>query len=199
MIAKPAYKSPLISATPNLFIKPHTRPIMTRWLDFSGAPPLLIPRRLLKLWHGGFDTTEENYLELNTENPRTDYDRACSAAWPGRGVLPLGNASALALYTEFDEHTWDDERKLVACGSWLPSTNELSGAVWSAPLEWEIHDSEFVLANSAASGAQSLNENEYLPVLLQPGRYVVEYAALEANKVGCFHRFKLIHAAPTVV
>jgi hypothetical protein len=170
---------------------------MTRWLDFSGAPPLLIPRHLLHLWHGGIDQASGEYSALNTESPRTDYDRACQAAWPGRGVLSIGDASALALYSEFDEHTWDSKRRVVACGSWLPSEDELSCAVWTDRLEWEIHDNEFLLVNSAASGAQGLSEDKYLPVLLQPGRYVVEYADLEANYVGCFHRFTLIHAAPS--
>ncbi len=168
---------------------------MTRWLDFSGAPPLLIPSRLLKQWRGGEDPATGAYLDLDTKQPRTDYDRACSAAWPGRGVLLVGDASALSLYTEFDEHTWDEDRKLVACGSWLPTDTELSKAVWSDPLEWEVQDSEFYLVNSAASGTDSLSSAELLPVLLQPGRYVIEYADLEANRVGCFHRFTLIQAS----
>jgi hypothetical protein len=168
---------------------------MTRWLDFSGAPPLLIPSRLLEQWRGGEDPATGTYLDLNTKQPRTDYDRACIAAWPGRGVVPVGDSAALSLYTEFDEHTWDEERQLIACGSWLPTNAELSNAVWSDPLVWEIQDSDFFLVNSAASGAQSLSSDELLRVLLQPGRYVVEYTDLEANLVGCFHRFTLVQAS----
>jgi hypothetical protein len=167
---------------------------MTRWLDFSGAPPLLIPSRLVRQWHGAEDPATGKYLALNTKQPRTDYDRACKAAWPGRGVLPVEDASALSLYTEFDEHTWHEAGRLVACGSWLPTEAELREAVWSDPLEWEVEDTEFYLVNSAASGTDSLNSEQLIRVLLQPGRYVIEYADLEATKVGCFHRFNLIQA-----
>ena len=73
----------------------------------------------------------------------TDYDRACKAAWPGRGVMPVHGSFALVLYTEFDQHIWDEDSKLLACGGWLPSDQELSEAVWSEPLDWSVDDTEF--------------------------------------------------------
>jgi len=164
---------------------------MQRWLDFSGAPPLLIPKRLVQSWHGAIDAMTGKYLDLNTEAPRTDYDRACVAAWPGRSVLQVGNGSALALYTEFDEHTWDREGLVLACGSWLPSRIEMANAAWRDPFTWEAKESEFLLMNSAASGFEGLQQNEFLEVNLNPGVYVVEYASIEAEYVGCFHRFIL--------
>ena len=118
-------------------------------------------------------------------------ERACASAWPGRGVLPIGNASAFVLYTEYDEHTWDATRSLAACGSWLPTEAELAAAVWEDPVPWQIRDSELLLINSAADGAAGLQKDEYMEVRLTPGRYVIEYAALEATYVGCFHRFTL--------
>jgi len=62
--------------------------------------------------------------------------RDCATAWPGRGSLALGDASALVLYTEYDEHTWDSERGIVACGSWLPTPQMLANASWTDPFHW---------------------------------------------------------------
>ena len=165
---------------------------MTRWLDFSGAPPLLIPTRLVSQWRGAINPATGNYSELNTKAPVTDYDRACASAWPGRGVLTIANATALVLYTEYDEHTWDAQNKLVACGSWLPTKAELASASWEDPLSWHVQDTDFLLVNSAADGAAGLSDNEFMEVRLAPGQYVIEYTALEETYIGCFHRFSLV-------
>jgi hypothetical protein len=162
---------------------------VTRWLDFSGAPPLLIPKRLVQHWHGSINPSTGKWRDLDTESPRTDYDRACASAWPGRGVIDVGEGSALAIYTEFDAHSWDAERCLVLCGGWVPSDRELSEAEWSDPLVWDTTDSEFLLMNSAANGAGRLLDDDFLQVVLEPGSYVVEYTALEGEYLGCFHRF----------
>jgi hypothetical protein len=170
---------------------------MTPWLDFSGAPPLLIPKRLVARWHGATDPATGRHFDLNTKAPVTDYDRACAAAWPGRGALRVGDSFALALYTEFDEHTWDAGRRMIAGGSWLPTDNELAGAAWSNPFSWRIADTEFVLMNSAANGSRGLRPEEFMELRLASGNYIVEYADLEATRVGCFHRFNLAAEAPS--
>lgn len=148
----------------------------------------MIPRRLVQFWHGSTDALTGEYVDLNTDNPRTDYDRACAAAWPGRSILPVGDGSALALYTEFDKHAWNPEDLVVACGGWLPSRSQLANASWTDPITWETKDSEFLLMNSAASGCAGLRPDEFLEVSLTPGIYFVEFASLEAEYVGCFHR-----------
>jgi Immunity protein 21 len=165
---------------------------MKRWLDFSGAPPLLIPARLASLWRGGINPTTGGYSDLNTNAPSTDYDHACAAAWPGRGLLSVRDSTALALYTEFDEHTWDDKRMLVACGSWLPTDAELTSATWSDPLKWEVKETDFLLMNSAVDGESGLNAGEFVKVRIPVGRYIVEYAYIEGNSAGCFHRLTLM-------
>jgi hypothetical protein len=162
---------------------------MIRWLDFSGAPPLLIPARLASRWRGAINPSTGSYSDLDTNAPITDYDRACAAAWPGRGILPVGDASALVLYTEYDEHTWDAAHGLVACGGWLPSEAQLAAARWEDALKWEVHDADFLLVNSAADGASGLRTDEFMEVRLAPGKYIIEYAALESTYMGCFHRF----------
>jgi hypothetical protein len=165
---------------------------MTRWLDFSGAPPLLIPSRIVSQWRGAINPATGKYSELNTREPVTDYDRACASAWPGRGVLPVADASALVLYTEYDEHTWHEPHGVVACGSWLPTEAELAGASWDDPLLWQVQETDFLLMNAAADGAAGLRADDFMEVRLVPGKYLIEYAALEFEYVGCFHRLSLV-------
>jgi len=150
---------------------------------------LLIPRSLAPLWHGCIDPQSGAHMPLNTAEPLTDYDRACASAWPGRGVLTLGHGSALVLYTEFDLHAWDDANHTLACGGWLPAAAQLDGAPWSDPFLWTVVDSDVVLINSAQTGFVAMQTDAYIPVHLVPGTYRVEYVDLEADSVGCFHRF----------
>jgi hypothetical protein len=44
--------------------------------------------------------------------------------------------------------------------------------------------------NSAADG-QDLRDEDYLQLQLTPGKYAVDYCDIEAESVGCFHRFVL--------
>jgi Immunity protein 21 len=170
---------------------------MNNWLDFSGAPPLLIPKRLIGKWGGAVSKVSGECSDLNTREPHTDYDHACKEAWPGKGILSIGDSSALALYTEFDNHAWDEEKLIVACGGWLPTDEQVAKAQWSDALEWHIEEAEFLLLNSAASGILGLREDDFIDVHLHPGKYIVEYAEIESDYVGCFHRFRCIAGTPS--
>jgi hypothetical protein len=160
-----------------------------RWLDFSGAPPMLIPRRLAEHWRGGTDPSTGEYRELDQQNPVTDYDRACAAAWPGRSIIEFRGAQVLVLYTEYDQHTWDSTRLIVACGGWLPSDHELRGATWSDPIRWPAEHTDYLLMNSAADASAGLVEDEFMSVRLASGVYTIEYADITSEYVGIFHRF----------
>lgn len=160
-----------------------------RWLDFSGAPPMLILRRLAHAWRGVTDPETGESRDLDIEHPVTDYDRACTAAWPGKGLLQFQETQVLVLYTEFDAHTWDSARQIIACGSWLPRDEELRRANWGDPIEWRVDDADLLLMNSAADGAVGLRDEDFMSVHLLPGYYTVEYSPIEAEFVGCFHRF----------
>lgn len=168
---------------------------MDRWIDLSGAPPLLIPISQARRWFGASDPLTGEYRGLNVESPTTDYDRACNAAWPGRSALPVGDAVALALYTEFDHHAWSPELHVVACGGWMPDAEVLDAAIWTDPILWRSEESEYLLTNSAANGLAGFRPEEVILVQLEVGSYRVEYAALEKEYVGCFHRFTLVSGA----
>ncbi len=160
-----------------------------RWLDFSGAPPLLIPQSLAVHWRGTTDPATGEYRECDQDNPVTDYDRACAAAWPGRSVLEFKGVPILSLYSEFDQDSWDARRQIMACGGWFPSEDDVRGATWSDPIRWRANHTDYFLMNSAADASEGLFDGEFIPVRLSSGVYTIEYADITAECVGIFHRF----------
>lgn len=155
---------------------------------------MLIPAALVGLWRGAIDPTTESYSDLNSKEPKTDYDRACSAAWPGRGELRLGQSSALVFYSEYDEHAWMAKENVVASGSWFPTTEQLRVANWTDSFVWHAEFEEYLLLNSATDGKCDLHPDDFTLVSLKPGTYLVEFAFIEAEYVGCFTR--LMHQGP---
>jgi hypothetical protein len=159
------------------------------WLDFSGAPPLMAPRRVVLHWQGTTDPSTGRYRELDTAVPTTDYDRACLASSAGAAILKLDGAEVLVLYSESDRHTWVSQHRMLACGGWIPSLQDLATADWRDGIVWTVTDGELLLFNSAADCGQGLASGDSLPLSLAPGRYLVEYATLESDYWGEFYRF----------
>lgn len=166
-----------------------TPTVPDRWLDFSGAPPMLIPCSLVHHWRGGTDPATGEYRRFDPETPVTDYDRACAAAWPGRSILEVMGAQVLVLFTEFDWHTWDSRRQIVACGGWLPTDDDLQSATWSDAIHWRAEQTDYFLMNSAADAKEGLSNDDFMPVRLSPGTYTIVYSDIASEYVGCFHRF----------
>jgi hypothetical protein len=167
-----------------------------RWLDFSGAPPMLIPQSLAGSWRGTTDPATGHYREVDTTNPVTDYDRACSAAWPGRSILDFNGVSILILYSEYDQHSWDASRQILACGGWFPSDDGVRHATWTDAIRWRAEHTDYLLMNSAADATAGLLDDDFMPVRLPSGLYAIEYADITSDYVGCFHRFiRADHAA----
>jgi len=150
---------------------------------------MIIPRRLAALWRGTTDPATEDYRELDQEDPVTDYDRACAVASLGRGILEFEKSQLLVLYTESDCHLWDAARRIVACGGWLPSDEELARAKWADPIEWRCDDTNLLLMNSATDSAQGFLDGDFMPVELPTGIYVVESSDITSKYVGYFHKF----------
>lgn len=161
----------------------------TRWLDFSGAPPLVIAQPLVRFWRGTTDPRTGKYREFNGDNPVTDYDRACVAAWPGRGILEFRGSQVLALYTEFDLHSWDSHQQILACGGWWPSKAAFARAEWLDPIEWHAAHDSLLLFNSAADGTKPVRDDDFVAMPLRPGSYTITTSCIESEYVGYFHRF----------
>ncbi|MDE2300793.1 MAG: hypothetical protein KGK18_21840, partial [Burkholderiales bacterium] len=108
--------------------------------------------------------------------------------WPGRGELRLGQSSALVLYSEYDEHAWMADEHIVASGSWFPTPEQIRLAKWTDGFDWKADFEEYLLLNSAVDGKNDLRPDDYATVSLQRGSYLVEFAFIEAEYVGCFTR-----------
>lgn len=159
------------------------------WLDFSGAPPMLIPQSLAEHWGGTTDPATGEHREFDPDNPVTDYDRACAASWPGRSILEFRGVPVLVFYSELSWHSWDSHRLILACGGWFPSEDEIRRAAWTNPIRWRAEHTDYFLMNSAADAQAGLFEGEFMPIRLPSGLYTIEYADIESAQAGSFHRF----------
>jgi len=159
-----------------------------RWLDFSGAPPMLIPAGLVPKWRGTINPRSGRSSTYDSSNPVTDYDRACNAAWPGRGVIPLDDQHVLVLYTESDLHGWDCERMIVGCADGWPSDDELRSAKCEGRVEWTFRAGLCYLMNSAVDGSEGVSNDDFMPIELTPGTYSVETCCIATSELyGWFH------------
>lgn len=150
---------------------------------------MLIPHSLVEHWRGTTDPSTGEYRKFDKENPVTDYDRACAAAWPGRSVLDFRGVPILILYSEYDQHSWDASRQILACGGWFPSAEEVRHATWTDPIRWRAEHTDYLLMNSATDASAGLLGADFMPVRLPSGIYTIEYAEITSEYAGTFHRF----------
>ena len=159
-----------------------------RWIDLSGAPPVLLPATLAPQWRGVIDPKTNKPRELDLQNPVTDYDRACAAAWPGKNTIDFKGSVALAFYTEFDDLNWDARRLLVALGGWLPSDEELQETLWTDAVIWEADHADYLLFNAGLDASAGLHDDDVIQVRLKPGTYTVSCGQIDSEYAGNFHR-----------
>jgi len=165
-----------------------------RWIDCSGAPPMLISQKLSSVWRGTTDPRTGKYRQLDLDKPITCYDHVCAATSAGNGILEFMGSSVLAFYTEDDLHSWDSRRQLVAGGGWMPSDRELRKVEWINPMEWIVRDEKFLLINSAVDVSRGIDEGDLLEVHLEQGHYRVETCRINnhAHSDSCFHHLSLL-------
>ncbi len=152
---------------------------MADWMDYSGAPALLIPSRVTRLWTG-------------VNNPDwADYNRACELAWPGKGIISIGETTGYVFYSESDTHSWLANLEIYASGGWIPKTNELESANWEDMVVWQALDREYFLVNSAEDLTEGMSSVEHQVVMLPEGLYEIAYAQIMRECYGEFHRLRL--------
>ena len=150
---------------------------------------MLIPQTLANHWRGTTDPTTGEYRELDADNPITDYDRACAAAWPDRSILEFRGTPILILDSWYDRHSWDAVRQILGCGGWFPSDDEVRQATWTNPVRWRAEHTDYLLMNSAFDASAGLSEDECMPVRLLSGIYTIEQAHISSEYLGMFYRF----------
>lgn len=158
----------------------------TRFENYSGAAPILLPVSILHYWRGFYLPADPEDglpdLELpdgafnicddfDFANPKTDYDRACSLS---RAVetISVGPGKGLVFGAELDSLTWwQDQRMLVNGG--LPTASRLNEVTWSDELNWHTAESDFVLMNACDHGADP-NLKKFFDVELAAGEYLIQ-------------------------
>jgi len=172
-----------------------------KWLNTSGAPLLLLPRRVIREWRGILlreprsaesmvDYVDDEGAEwfihdgFDFANPRTDYDRLCGSFGDGvtELLVPLGDATALAVSDGCDTAAWWAERSMLLTGQ--EQTPNADALEWETVLELDVRDDAWVLMNSAVAGVQVLgdeDDDEWTHVTLQRGRYRVDRAARDGG------------------
>jgi hypothetical protein len=169
-------------------------------MDFSGAPPLLLPRSLLPFWKGHFlpaepDGTDEyvdlelpdgrrfTYHALDEANPRTDYDRLCSQILrlPTFCIrVNVGPGEGLVISDERDGSVgWWPARQTFLDGCVRPNLDEgeFDHLAWEQELIWTVPERQIVLMNSCMHGQDPLlaqiGSDDHLKIELEPGDYAV--------------------------
>jgi hypothetical protein len=160
-------------------------------LNFSGSPPILLPRRAAARWRGIFDPTGQP-RELSVEDPQTDHDKACAASRVSNSILRVDGEECLVLYTESDEHLWVDGLGIIVCGNWVPSRGSLDGAEWIGQITWHCSEKYPILLNSSVNASPGLlDREEFLQISLLDGLYVVDRALVcEGENEAIVHRFR---------
>ncbi|MEM7179312.1 MAG: Imm21 family immunity protein [Spirochaetota bacterium] len=174
-------------------------------MDFSGAPPILLPKSLLTQWQGLFllhqsckspdlEIGAEKYVicdDFDFDNPRTDYDRAC-ATEHSHFLLDVARGQGLVFSTEYDQMAWWPEERMLVNGSSLPELKN-SDVNWEYPMEWQATESEFVLMNACNHGGDpDMDPNSFVCLDLTPGKYVVERANFTDDYVHILFRLRAV-------
>lgn len=162
----------------------------TRWVDYSGAAPILLPNRLLPYWRGFYlpaapgekspdlKLPEGAFViccDFDFINPKTDYDRACALGGiPAVQSLPVGSGHGLVFATELDTLTWWPEQRMLVNGRSLPDLVQLGCVDWSTQLVFRVAEMNFVLMNACDHGADPA-KGAHFDVRLEPGDYVVQW------------------------
>jgi hypothetical protein len=161
----------------------------SRWVNYSGAAPILLPVSLVRYWRGFFLPAEKHDvadLELpegrfkicsafDSHNPKTDYDRACALGGiPAVQRLRVGRGYGLVFATEQDSLTWWPERLMLVNGGSLPKASLLRRVIWKDECAWRAAQTDFVLMNACEHGSNP-NLGPDFEIHLEPGQYLVQW------------------------
>ena len=169
-----------------------------RWMNFSGAPALLLPRSSVSAWHGIFSSVpprRDSKPDLHSDNgdafylhdtfdfayPKTAYDRLCGEFQDRRAetlIVPIGEVDAFSVSDGSDTFSWwSDESMIVSGAERLPDRDALRSLDWRRIHAIEVREPEWLLANAALNGIEMKDGSPDLhAVSLELGIYVIESA-----------------------
>ena len=162
----------------------------TVWMDFSGAPAIVIAECALACWSGFYlpiaddesipdiELPDGRKLVMDTtfdfEHPITDYDRVC-ARREELFVYPVGSSEALVISNGADRVGYWAEERIVLTGGRQPPASRLDRLLWKQAARWRVTASPLVLMNSCDYGEDPL-PTQRTRVDLTPGNYIIETA-----------------------
>jgi hypothetical protein len=162
-----------------------------KWVDYSGALPILLPVDIKQHWNGFYlpsepaagripdlelsDASYDICDDFDFEHPKTDYDRACALGGiPPVRLIPVGPGQGIIFATELDRLTWWSGQSMLVNGGVLPDLARLNDMDWSRELNLDIVGPHHVLMNACDHGADE-DVTDFFEVTLSPGRYAIEY------------------------
>lgn len=177
----------------------------TIWMDFSGAPPLLLPRSALALWRGFYIEWGEAdgsadlvcqgrayaiHSSFDFAQPASDYERLCAwqldAANQGIRPYPLTPAHlGIAIADESDGAVgWCAALRLLITSRQIgPTAAQLGALTWERAFTYAVAE-PLVLMNACLFGADpDMPDGQWCEVSLAPGAYAVEQAALGSARL----------------
>lgn len=182
------------------------------WMDFSGAPAILIPEPLAEAWNGMFvpmgpdqqdadltlrDGRMFRLHDCDFERPVTDYDRLCQR-WLSRqeGPIfthPVGPGTALVIDPDGDGVVgwWSDQKVIVTISQHLPDPERLDTLTWGDEIRWRIPGTRLILMNSTLHGADPGKSGEdHLVIEMEAGEYSISRSEPEDDLWYLLHRFR---------
>jgi hypothetical protein len=185
-----------------------------KWMDFSGAPAIILPESLAGAWNGMFvplpgasrecdlklpDGRVFKLLGLDLDRPATDYDQICGRNLDHRNgpmfVHPVGTGSALVIDSDGDGVVgwWPEQQMIVTVSEYLPDPSVFDRLEWRDEIRWQVPTSRLILMNSTLHGADpGKSESSHTVIELEPGEYSIARAKPEDGKWVLLHRFRRI-------
>jgi hypothetical protein len=175
---------------------------LTKWIESTGGPLILLEKRLLHFWCGTDGTHQDGRCVAATT---TDYDRACAVS-SQLGLVALASSKAM-VFGDMPRATalwcsslteiyivrvvYIDPKRDLRDFATLFHRNSFVGL----PLEFgfEISSGAMVLFDSAFPGSEQLGDQ--LDLELLPGRYEFRTSQLSPDERTAF----IIHAAVRTV
>ena len=178
----------------------------TKWMDFSGSPLIVLPENLKNVWKGFY--SEENinnenepgliinqkvyYIndDFDFDNPKTDYDKIC-AIEKNHFTYQINNENIIVISSFYDIFGWNDDHKILINGKISNLNDKLIAKLdWKDKIEVKINTNKQILMNSCECLLnENLDDNDFQPIHLEKGNYVIESAEYSDEEIAILYRF----------
>lgn len=187
------------------------------WMDFSGAPPLVVPHRCLPSWHGFFVPSEPDeeddepfgdlvlpngrvfdvWDECDFDNPATDYDRVCAHTQKLENqplsLYPVEPTEVLTI-TDYGDSAvgwWAEQRMILTVSRHVPDLSQIPDDGWTDAIEWDVPEGPLRLLHSCEFGTAPAKDH-YVDFEFEPGRYRIDCFDYAIDFCVMLYRFRRV-------